>query len=366
MTRSGGRWPPSCCAGARSRAGAAGSTPLPVPRVSRRISAGRCRPLGADQSHTTLVVDEHVALKCYRRLAWGVHPEIELTRRLTRDGVPSVPVVHGVATLRVDGLGEAGLLLAQDYIAGAVDGWALAERELEHLLEHGGVDEASQAPAAWAPGVGDAVAALHAALAAGGALASPLETARWRLAAEHLIEQALAVLPSEPADALRAAAPGLRAALAGLDAAPPPLVCRVHGDLHLGQLLLRGSRVWIVDFEGEPAGELAERRAPHTPLRDLATLLRSVDHAAHWVRGQQAAEGRQADPAVAAAWIVSARRELREAYGAGLRARDAPIAIDDRIVRALEAEKAVDELLYAVRFLPTWLDVAVAALRTFA
>ena len=227
------------------------------------------------------------------------------------------------------------------------------------------MDEAARAPAAWAPGAGDAVAALHAALAADGVLASPLEIARWRLAAERLIEQAQAVLPLEAAEALRAAAPGLRAALAGLDAAPPPLVCRVHGDLHLGQLLLRGSRVWIVDFEGEPAGALAERRAPHTPLRDLATLLRSIDHAAHWVRGRRAAEGRVADPLVAAAWIDSARRELREAYGAGLRVRNAPIAIDERIVRALEAEKAVDELLYAVRFLPTWLDVPVAALRTF-
>jgi maltokinase len=130
--------------------------------------------------------------------------------------------------------------------------------------------------------------------------------------------------------------------------------------------LLRGPRVWIVDFEGEPARALSERRAPHTPLRDLATLLRSVDHAAHWVRRRRASEGRPADSLVAAAWIDSARRELREAYGSGLRARGAPIAIDERIVRALEAEKAVDELLYAVRFLPTWLDVPVTALRTFA
>ena len=82
--------------------------------------------------------------------------------------------------------------------------------------------------------------------------------------------------------------------------------------------------------------------------------------------GARAARRRRAGgrPAVAAAWIDSARRELREAYGAGLRVRNAPIAIDERIVRALEAEKAVDELLYAVRFLPTWLDVPVAALRT--
>ena len=83
------------------------------------------------------------------------------------------------------------------------------------------------------------------------------------------------------------------------------------------------------------------------------------------MRGRRADEGRVADPLVAAAWIDSARRELLEAYGAGLRVRNAPIAIDERIVRALEAEKAVDELLYAVRFLPTWLDVPVAALRTF-
>jgi maltokinase len=323
---------------------------------------GSLRPLGADQSNTTLVVDERVALKCYRRLAWGTHPEIELTRRLTEQGVPSVPAVHGAATLAVAGLGEAGLLLAQEYVAGAVDGWALAEDELERLLEAGSVAEATAAPAAWAPAAGDAVAALHAALAVGGALATRGEVARWRLAADELIEQALAVLPRETADELRAAAPGLRVALEGLEAAPPTLICRVHGDLHLGQLLLRDLRVWIVDFEGEPARPLAERRAPHTPLRDLATLLRSADHAAHWVRGRRAARGQPADPAVADAWIAAARGALRDGYSTGLRVRGAPIEIDERIVLGLEA---VDELLYAVRFLPGWLDVPVAALRTF-
>jgi maltokinase len=323
------------------------------------------RSLGADQSNTTLVVGERVALKCYRRLAWGDHPEIELTRALTEQGVPSVPAVHGAATLSVAGLGVAGLLLAQEYIAGSVDGWALAEDELDRVLEAGDVADATAAPVAWALAAGDAVAALHAALAVGAVPASRDEVARWRGAAEELIEHALAVLPRATAEELRAALPGLRAALADLAAAPPPRICRVHGDLHLGQLLLRDARVWIVDFEGEPARPLAGRRELHTPLRDLATLLRSVDHAAHWVRGSRAARGQPADPAVADAWVAAARAALRGGYRSGLRVRGAPIEIDDRIVRGLEAEKAVDELLYAVRFLPGWLEVPVAAVRSF-
>jgi trehalose synthase-fused probable maltokinase len=329
---------------------------------ARAVAGAGVRPLGADQSHTTLVLGERIALKCYRRLEWGEHPELELTRRLTEAGVAGVPAVHGSATIAVAGRGSAALLLAQDYVAGAEDGWALAERELDAALDRG---RPAGAAAAWAPAAGAAVAAVHAALAADGRPATPAEVAAWRAAAGAAVEHALAVLPGSARAELAAARPRLEEAVAQLAAAPPPLACRIHGDLHLGQLLLRDGRVWIVDFEGEPARPLAERRAPHAALRDLATLLRSADNAAHWVLTRRHAAGLPADPAVAVAWIAAVRAGLRAGYADGLAAAGAPFAIDDRVVRALEADKAVDELLYAVRFLPAWLDTARAALRAF-
>jgi maltokinase len=290
-----------------------------------------------------------------------VHPEIELTRELTAAGAAGVPPVHGAATLAVAGRGEAGLLLAQDYVAGTVDGWTLAELELDRVLAAGDAAGA----ATWAPAAGAAVAGLHLVLAAAGDTAAPADVAAWEAAAAALAERAPALLPPDAAAELRTAAPLLADARAGLAAAPAPPLARIHGDLHLGQLLLRDGRVWIVDFEGEPARPVAERRARHTPLRDLATLLRSADHAAQWVRGRRAAAGERADPAVMRAWIAATRTGLLAGYADELARNGAPFAVDDRVVRALEADKAVDELLYAVRFLPSWLDVARAALREF-
>jgi maltokinase len=334
--------------------GQAGPAAAPAAGAERRL-------LGADQSNTTLVLGERLALKCYRRLAWGVHPEIELTGRLTAAGAPSVPAVCGAATIAVAGRGEAGLLLVQDYVAGTIDGWTLAERELDRVL----AASAATGAAAWAPAVGAAVAALHLVLAADGATATPAQVAQWLAAADALAARAPELLPPAAAAELRAAAPRLRAARAGLADAPAPPLARIHGDLHLGQLLLRSGQVWIVDFEGEPARPVAERRARHTPLRDLATLLRSADHAAHWVRGRRAAAGEPADAVVMRDWIAATRAALLDGYAGELARRGAPFAVDARVVRALEADKAVDELLYAVRFLPSWLDVARAALQEF-
>jgi trehalose synthase-fused probable maltokinase len=335
----------------------------PAPPVSL---AERVRPLGIDQSNTSMVLDERLVLKCYRRLAPGVHPEIELTRHLVGRGLTCVPAVRGSATVGV-GRMTAGALLLQDYVADGRDGWLAAEAELGALLDEGDEAAAARAPAAWAPGIGKATAETHAVLATAGDAdpafaprrARPEETAALAAGARAELDEALALVPGDLREELASASPALRERFDAFATCEPPLLTRVHGDLHIGQFLRRdGAEPALVDFEGEPTKSTAERRRHSSPLRDLAGLLRSIDHAAHWVCSDR---GEETGP-VAEAWIAAARSAVRAAYDARLEELGAPFAVDDALLAAFEAEKAAYEFVYAVRFLPSWLVVPRRAL----
>jgi maltokinase len=146
--------------------------------------------------------------------------------------------------------------------------------------------------------------------------------------------------------------PGLRAAFAALatcDTGPPAQ--RVHGDLHLGQVLRAGRDWFVIDFEGEPSRPLAERRTPQSPVRDVAGMLRSFDYAA-----------RQRRP-----WRPEWARRCREAFCAGYAAR---AGWDPRkkhaLLRAHETDRAVYEVLYEARHRPDWLPVPMAAIKRLA
>jgi predicted trehalose synthase len=121
----------------------------------------------------------------------------------------------------------------------------------------------------------------------------------------------------------------------------------VHGDLHVGQFLHAPGRTVVVDFEGLPARAPAERRALDTPLRDLASLARSIDHC-----GRYAVERHGGRPALVEAWIDEARSELLAGCGPH----------DEALLRALEFDRAVYEFTYASRYLPDWLYAPPAAL----
>jgi maltokinase len=152
--------------------------------------------------------------------------------------------------------------------------------------------------------------------------------------------------------ALRPYATRLRtafAALASCDAGPQAQ--RVHGDLHLGQVLRAGREWFVIDFEGEPSRPLAERRLPESPVRDVAGMLRSFDYAA-----------RQRRP-----WRPEWARRCREAYCAGYASR---AGWDPRkkhaLLRAYETDRAVYEVLYEARHRPDWLAVPMAAIERLA
>ena len=121
--------------------------PVPAPVVAEDV-----RPLGIDQSNTSVVLGGRTVLKCYRRVAPGGHPEIELTRWLSGRGLACLPAVHGSATVSLGGGEPAGALLLQDFVADGRDGWLAAEAELGAFLDAGDPEAAASAPEAWAPG----------------------------------------------------------------------------------------------------------------------------------------------------------------------------------------------------------------------
>ena len=293
--------------------------------VTPRLGGGDERPIGVDQSNTSYVVGERVVVKVFRRVWPGTHPEVELVEYLTGK-VDSVPAFLGA----LEWHGHAVALL-QEFVPGGRDGWTWC----------GEAVMAGDASAA-AP-LGVLSAELHSALAGMGSEPAPPDVLRgWREAADAQLDRVLAVAPSEVASELRAAEPRIRAELAALETpAEPPVLQRVHGDFHIGQILRAGDRLLVLDFEGEPTRPVAQRAAAGTALRDVAAMLRSFDHLGrhveHELRPGQAADVER--------WIAEARTAFVDAYG----------PVDRTLLRALEFEKACYEFVYAAEFEPTWM-----------
>ncbi len=272
---------------------------LPAGTVSRVI--------GGEQSNTSVVFDERVILKLFRRVACGVNPDIELTRALGRAGNPHIAPLLG--TLETD---EGPLLMVTGYVAGAALGWDMARSGRL------GADQTYP--------LGEAVASVHMTLAA------ELGTSTSAFPSDRMIERLRATAAAVPElEPYRTAVEARYAALSGESVTAQ----RIHGDLHLGQVL-RSPEIWLlIDFEGEPGQPLVQRRQPDSPLRDVAGMLRSFDYAgcdsAGFCDGYAAAAG--VDP--------RARAEVLAAY---------------------ELDKAVYEVGYEARHRPSWLHLPLGAI----
>ena len=305
-----------------------------------------------EQSNTSLIFGDAYVLKLFRRLAPGTNPELEVTRVLSDLG--SRHVIPPLAWIEGRLAGEPVTLgLLQPYLRSASDGWAMATASVRdlyaeadlHANEVGG-DFASEALR-----LGQATARVHADLAR--ALPTGTAgTAELRSLSAGMGERLAAALPVVPelgahADALRAAfdeVAGLRG--------PVPLQ-RIHGDHHLGQVLRTDDGWVLLDFEGEPAKPLAERRAPASPLRDVAGMLRSFDYAARHLLAERPREGHLAYRAVE--WSTRNREAFCAGYAesGGVDPRESPV-----LVRALELDKAV----YEARHRPTWLPIPLGSI----
>ena len=284
---------------------------------------GPARLLDVEQTNTSIVFGERHVLKLFRRLLPGAHPEIELHQALRAAGNPHVADLAGWLTTELAGAPVA-LGVLHGYLPDAVDGWSLA------LTGADFIEPARE--------LGRALAAVHTDLAGlGTAPADPAGEAR------RMRRRLTGVLAEVPA--LRRHEPGLRAvfdAVRALPAGSAPAQ-RVHGDLHLGQVLRSAGRWRLIDFEGEPGRPLAERAELRPALLDVAGMLRSFDYAAHHPAGRSGSD-----------WAAA-----RAAFLAGY---DAPRSAEmDVLLHALELDKAVYEVGYEHAHRPDWLPIPLAA-----
>ncbi|MFJ6700834.1 maltokinase [Streptomyces sp. NPDC091272] len=323
----------------RSEPAGRGDWPPAAPALSSR-------PLGVDQSNTSVVVDDRYLLKVYRRLHTGTNPDLELLRAL-HDGDPDTPAppLHGAVEGQLRGAPVTYAVL-QRYLPDAEDGWSAALRRLD------GEAPAWDGFAADAHEMGRATAAVHLGLAAAFGT-ERLDAAGPAALAARLVTGLQEALHAVPA--LRRHEDAVRRLYAEVAALPPGVaVQRVHGDLHLGQVLRSGAGWLLTDFEGEPSKPMAERRAVRPAVSDVASMFRSFDYAAHCGAG-----GRPGVPqALRLRWTTAAQDSFCAGYArtAGTDPRDEPV-----LLRAYTLCKALYEAVYETRCRPHLARVPLAA-----
>jgi maltokinase len=314
--------------------------------------------LTGEQSNTSLMYGDIAILKVFRRLQPGVNPDIEIGVALGEHGARHVPRLLGAAQVERDGETYA-IAMLQEFMTTATDGWELAKASVRDLMAEADLhaDEAGGDFAGEAHRLGVAVAEVHEDLADAFGVSQPGEL-RQRAAAMHArLDDALDIVPD-----LAPLAGGLREtydAFAG--AASEVSLQRIHGDLHLGQVLRTSHRWVVIDFEGEPMARLDERRLPDSPLRDVAGMLRSFEYAGHH---RVVEAGYQPQLAYRASeWTQRNREAFLDGYaeGAGHDAREHAVPL-----RAFEADKAVYEAVYEARNRPAWLAIPLASLARLA
>jgi predicted trehalose synthase len=313
---------------------------------------GDVRSVGVEQSNTSLVFDERLIFKVYRRLEAGINPELELLRFLTERGFPNVPALAGWYAY-VGTPMDATLGVLQHFVKGESDGWELARSDPERFLAH-------------VPRLGEVTGAMHTVLGSepGDPAFCPEEPSTESLAllvasVDEEIERMFSHLPDvEALQPIIGRGEEIREQLRQISSVGPfGKIIRHHGDYHLGQVIWTGDDWIVIDFEGEPARPLSERRRKRSPLRDVAGMFRSFAYAAN-------AAGVTGSAEPAPDWEERARESFLESYLAAVDTHMLPPGREaiDRLLTIFELEKAVYELRYELDNRPDWVVIPVAGI----
>ncbi len=363
------------------------------------VNSSNCRRLGVEQSNTSILVDDQIIIKLYRHLQRGIHPEVEIGRFLTSvAGYTSAPRLLGSVELLHDHGNVTAVAVLQEFVRNQGDGWEMTLDHLERvlnqldltLLSAEDYDDDAAHESYWASvaTLARRVGELHIAFALtvdDPAFApeptSEDDIATWNRQIAELATKAHRILESAVhADALGEEARSLGAqllaswpAIEALATIPATTLTgimktRIHGDLHLGQVVVAGTNFFILDFEGEPMRAIEMRRQKASPLRDVAGLLRSFDYAGSAAlirRGSlaNAEKGMASERDAITKWRYETSARFMSTYRETVADCAAVPQADEAFVAALDAfvvEKALYEICYEAANRPDWLSIPLA------
>jgi len=361
--------------------------------VLRRPADAPVMWLTAEQSNSSLIVDDAVMLKIFRHISTGEHPEAEMGRYLTAHNFANAPALLGeVSRIDADGQRHA-LAVAQAFVRNQGDAWTWALNQVNRAFDATASREASAESRgddikdyhALATVIGRQLGAMHTVLAQPTDDPAFAPRVAGREDVEAWIERAMELL-SRAFDAIgarkdwdnEAAEADARALLAGREALQQALrrlgergegtlMTRIHGDFHLGQVLVASADAYIIDFEGEPARPLVERRGKASPLRDVAGLLRSIDYAAATALDPKNVIASRVSPGRRQRLITRLREGAGKAFLGGYReATGRASKKDSRLLDFFLIEKAAYEVNYEAANRPTWLAIPMGGLARIA
>jgi maltose alpha-D-glucosyltransferase / alpha-amylase len=349
------------------------------------------RRSSAEQSNSALIIGGQVLLKLFRRIHAGAHPEAEMGRYLTERGFTSIaPLLGEITRVGADGVSFT-LGIAQSFIYNEGDAWSWTQNLLERTVQEvlvmpAGAPLPEQSDAIGrlqraGGNLGRRLGEMHAVLAQPSddpafapRTADAAQCAAWAASARSQLERAFATLDEratfteeerhsvEVLRAHRARALELTGQLA--QAGLGSLATRIHGDLHLGQALVAQGDVIFIDFEGEPARPLGERRAHSSPLRDVAGMLRSFDYAAATIIAAGGAGQDDTAQARKRGIVERFRQNANKAFITAYQEASAPIAHHwtqahsaRDLLNLFLIEKAAYEICYEAANRPAWLNV---------
>ncbi len=344
------------------------------------------RVLNADQSNTGVLLGSHFFMKFYRRLEAGVSPEAEMVRYLGETAhFTGTPAWRGELQLRPAGGEASALAMITDQVPSPTNAWDFLLTSLRKGTQDA-QEGSSRKTLDLANAMGRRTVEMHAALGQGQSAAFASEpfavgepsrlaraiTAQVELSLEELAQQrsSLSAAWQRAAETLLDQRESLLAPLQRLGEAPAAalgLKIRTHGDFHLGQVLVHADGVAILDFEGEPARTLAERRAKQSPLRDVAGMLRSLHYVSVGARLLPSEGHPVPDIATLEQWHLAAHAAYMSGYYAGLATQPSQIGHFDSLLptkdlspvllAAFTLEKAAYELRYELHHRPDWVGI---------